>query len=149
MLQKAVNFIYNFDIIGPSPKLYIFNKERYQSFFSLIFSLLIIIVSIVFILYSIVNYIINDRPTVIYSKSNDKNEERKINIKDTLIMFQLMEHNTLKKINESFAYFTATYKAIYNTGENESFDLKITNCKVGVNINSKYAIDSFTFFIVL
>ena len=138
MFKNVTNFLFNFDLIGPSPKLYIFNKERYQSVFSLIFSLLIIIISLVFILYSIVNYIINDRPTVIYSKSNDKNEERKINIKDTLIMFQLMEHNTLKKINESFAYFTAKYTAIYNTGEYTNLDLKITNCKVGVNINSKY-----------
>ena len=131
MFKNVTNFLFNFDLIGPSPKLYIFNKERYQSLFSLIFSLLIIILSIIFILYSIVNYIINDRPTVIYSKSNDKNEERKINIKDTLIMFQLMEHHSLKKINESFAYFKVNYRAIYNTGEDKSLDLKITNCKVG------------------
>ena len=57
MLQKARNFIYNFDIIWPSPKLYIFNKETYQTVFSLILSMLIIISSFIYILYSVVDYI--------------------------------------------------------------------------------------------
>ena len=36
MFDKIINFIYNFDVIGPSPKLYIFNKEKYKNIFSLI-----------------------------------------------------------------------------------------------------------------
>ena len=78
MLDKTITFLYNFDIIGPNPKLYIFNKERYQSVFSLVISLVILIISIAFILYSLIDYIKNDRPNVVYSKSNDENEERKI-----------------------------------------------------------------------
>ena len=53
MLEKISNFIYYFDIIGPSPKLYIFNKETYKSVFSLIFSLLLILLSFIYILYSL------------------------------------------------------------------------------------------------
>ena len=105
MLQKAVNFIYNFDIIGPSPKLYIFNKETYQTVFSLVFSILIIILSFIHILYSVIDYIQNNRPNVLYSKSNDNNEERKINLKEMLLMFQIFDYNTMKKVNESIAYF--------------------------------------------
>ena len=36
MINKLRAFLFTFDIIGPNPKLYIFNKERYQSIFSLI-----------------------------------------------------------------------------------------------------------------
>ena len=59
MLDKTIAFLYNFDIIGPNPKLYIFNKERYQSVFSLVISLVILIISIDFILYYLVDYIKN------------------------------------------------------------------------------------------
>ena len=32
-------------------------------------------------------YVKNDKPTVVYSKSNDQNEQRKIYLKDSLLMF--------------------------------------------------------------
>ena len=57
MLDRTLAFLYNFDIIGPIPKLYIFNKERYQSIFSLSISLLIIALSLVFILYSLIDFV--------------------------------------------------------------------------------------------
>ena len=85
MINKIINYIYNFDVMGPIPKLYIFNKERYQSIFSLIVSLLVIILSIIYIFYSLIDYIKNEKPTVVYSKSNDKSEQRKINLKDILL----------------------------------------------------------------
>ena len=68
MLNKVINFLYNFDVIGQNPKLYIFNKERYKSVFSLVLSLFMIIISTVFIIYSFINYIINERPNVVYTK---------------------------------------------------------------------------------
>ena len=43
MFDKIINFLYNFDILGPNPKLYIFKKERYQSIFSLIIVLNLIL----------------------------------------------------------------------------------------------------------
>ena len=138
MLEKAITFLYNFDIIGPNPKLYIFNKERYQSVFSLVISLVILILSIAFILYSLIDYIKNDRPNVVYSKSNDENEERKIFLKDTLIMFQLTNFSTLKKLNESVAYFEGEYEAIYDNATSENFKLNVKKCKLGENLNSKY-----------
>ena len=138
MLDKTITFLYNFDIIGPNPKLYIFNKERYQSVFSLVISLVILILSIAFILYSLIDYIKNDRPNVVYSKSNDENEERKIFLKDTLIMFQLTNFSTLKKLNESVAYFEGEYEAIYDNATSENFKLNVKKCKLGENLNSKY-----------
>ena len=63
--------------MGPNPKLYIFNKARYQSKFSLFVSLMVIFLSVIYILYSFIDYFKNDKPIVVYSKSNDKNEKRK------------------------------------------------------------------------
>ena len=138
MLQKAVNFIYNFDIIGPSPKLYIFNKETYQTVFSLILSMLIIISSFIYILYSVVDYIQNNRPNVVYSKSNDDNEERKINLKEVLLMFQILDYNTMKKVNESIAYFESINVAIYDNAKVNFYPIEVKACKPGENLNVKY-----------
>ena len=138
MLNKFRNSLYKLDLFGPSPKLYIFKKDRYKSIFSLFFSLLIILVVTAFVLYSLINYITNDRPTVVYSKSNDKNEERKIYLNDTLIMFQLMNFDSFKKLNESIAYLQAEYTVTYNTGNTEISPLTIKKCKLGENINPKY-----------
>ena len=138
MLNKVINFLYYFDIIGPIPKLYIFNKERYQSIFSLVLSLLIMILTISFILYSLINYIENDRPTVVYSKSNDENEKRKIFLKDTLLMFQFTDSTSVNKLNESIVYFEGEYIAVFDNATSKNIKLNVTNCNLGVNLNSKY-----------
>ena len=138
MLNKFINFLYYYDQIGPNPKLYIFNKRRYKSIFSLILSIFIIIISTVFILYSFINYIINERPSIIYTKNNDNNEERKIYLKDTLLMFQFTEVNTFQKLNESIGYFEAEYRIVYDTGEIEKIKLKVEQCKPGHNLNSGF-----------
>ena len=137
MLDKVINFIYNFDVIGPSPKLYIFNKEKYKNIFSLIISFIIIIVALIFIIYSLVNYIENERPNVVYSKSNDIEEERKFYLKDMLIMFQIMD-NSMKKLNESFAYLEGVYTEIYDIGAKDYTFLTVDKCKPGKNLNIKY-----------
>lgn len=138
MYNKIINFFYYFDIMGPNPKLYIFNNERYKSIFSLLFSFLIIFIILLFILYSLINYIQNDRPSVVYSKSNDKDEQRKVYLKDTLIMFQLTDFLTFKKLDESIAYFEAELNTIYATGVSETLPLKVEKCKLGQNLNPKY-----------
>ena len=137
-MNKIVHFIYKFDIMGPNPKLYIFNKEKYQSIFSLIISLLIIFLSIIFISYSIIDYVINNKPTVVYSKSNDKNEQRKINLKDMLLMFQIIDYKTMKKINDSFINFEGTYIEIYDNATMNYLLLNAEKCKPGENMNKNY-----------
>ena len=134
-----MDFLYNFDILGPNPKLYIFKNEKYKSLFSLIISLIIIFLSFIFILYSLIIYFKFDKPTVSYTKSNDLNEERKIFLKDSLIMFQYINFYGVEKIDESIAYFNAEYLAIYDNGTTKNFELKVERCNLGKNINSRYA----------
>ena len=138
MINKILNYIYLFDVVGPNPKLYIFNKERYQSIFSLIVSLLVICISIAYILYSLIDYIKNDKPTVVYSKSNDRNEQRKINLKDMLLMFQIIDYKSMKKINDSFTDFESIYTEIYDNGRVNYFVLNVKKCNPGENMNKKY-----------
>ena len=137
-MKKMLKCLYNLDFIGPSPKLYIFEKERYQSLFSLFFSLLIIIISIAFILYSLVTYIKFDRPNIVYSKSNDQNEKREIYIKDSLLMFQIIDSFSFAKINESIAYLEAEYSFIFDNATYGFYKLNVEKCQIGYNINSEY-----------
>ena len=138
MINKIINYIYNFDVMGPIPKLYIFNKERYQSIFSLIVSLLVIILSIIYIFYSLIDYIKNEKPTVVYSKSNDKSEQRKINLKDILLMFQLIDYKSMKKINDSYIDFETLYTEIYDKANVRYLILNAKKCNPGENMNKNY-----------
>jgi len=91
MLAKFNNILYNFDLIGPSPQLFIFNNNRYKTFFSFIISLIIIIFSAFFSYYSSVQYFKFQSPMIIYTKGNDKSTKREILLKDTFLMFQLID----------------------------------------------------------
>ena len=62
MLAKCSNILYNFDLIGPSPRLYIFNKNRYKTFFSSIISLIIIIFSVFYTIFSLIQYFKYENP---------------------------------------------------------------------------------------
>ena len=80
MVKRSNSFFYKFDLIGSTPQLYIFNDERYKTKFSLIISIIIILFSILFTVYSFVEYFKYDNPSVVYSKDNDENTERIIYI---------------------------------------------------------------------
>ena len=106
MCLNGQDILYIFDILGPSPKLLIFNNERYKSFVSSIISIIVMImISIIFI----VQYFDYDSPMVSYSKSNDKSTNRAINLKDTLLIFQMIDSTNFELIDNSKVYFTAKH----------------------------------------
>ena len=55
MLKKCKLFLYSIDAIGTRPQLFIFNNKRYKSIFSSLTSLFIIFISIIFVIYSLMN----------------------------------------------------------------------------------------------
>jgi len=138
MLAKFNNILYNFDLIGPSPQLFIFNNNRYKTFFSFIISLIIIIFSAFFSYYSSVQYFKFQSPMIIYTKGNDKSTKREILLKDTFLMFQLIDSTSIERIDESIAYFESTYTTIYDNGKVEVGPLKIEKCELGKNIDIKF-----------
>jgi len=138
MLTKITNILYNFDLIGPSPQLYIYNNNRYKTFFSFIMSIIIILFSVLFTIYSLVQYFNYGSPMISYTKGNDKSTKREIFLKDTFLMFQLIDSSSYNRIDESIAYFESTYTTIYDNGKVERGPLKIEKCELGKNIDIKF-----------
>ena len=138
MLAKCSKILYTFDLIGPSPQLLIFNKNRYKTLFSFIISLIIIIFSVFFTIYSLVQYFKYESPIISYTKVNDKSTKREILLKDIFLMFQLTDSTLINQIDESIAYFESTYTTIYDNGKVEEGNLEIEKCKLGKNINLKF-----------
>mgnify|MGYP003571359703 CR=1 FL=1 len=138
MLAKFTDILYNFDLIGPNPQLYIFNNNRYKTFFSFIISLIIILFSIFFTILSLIQYFKFESPIISYTKGNDKNNKREFLLKDTFLMFQLIDSTSINHIDESIAYFESTYTKIFDNGKVEKGNLTIEKCKLGRNIDLKF-----------
>ena len=141
MFEKCKSFLFTLDLIGTSPQLYIFNNKRYKSLLSSLFSVIIIIISLFFSIFSLLQYFKYDSPYIGYSKDNDENTNRNFKIKDFVLMFQLIDSiNTLsfKTINDSIAYYEAIYYIVYNNGTDYSISLDIEKCEFGKTIDKDY-----------
>jgi len=138
MLTKFSNILYQIDIIGPNPQLYIFNNNRYKTFFTFIISIIIILFSAFFIIFSLVQYFKFENPIISYTKGNDKMTRRELLLKDTFLMFQLIDSTSIKHIDESIVYFESSYKTLYDNGKVEEGTLKIEKCELGKNIDLKF-----------
>ena len=138
MLTNFTDILYNFDLIGPNPQLYIFNNNRYKTFFSFIISLIIILFSVFFTILSLIQYFKFESPIISYAKGNDKNNKREFLLKDTFLMFQLIDSTSINHIDESIAYFESSYTTIFDNGKVENGNLIIEKCELGRNIDIKF-----------
>ena len=138
MCKNYKSFLYTFDLIGEIPQLLVLNERRYKTIFSSIISIILIIFSIIFSFYSLIEYLKYENPIIAYSKSNDATTKRSIFINDTLLMFQLVDISTLNKIDDSLAYYKADYSTLYYNGTCEKISLNIEKCGLGKNMNMKY-----------
>ena len=138
MVNKCQSIFYFFDMFGTSPGLYIFNNNRYKTIFSSILSIITILFSIFFALYSLVIFFKYDSPIISYSKGNDKKTQREFFLKDSFLMFELIDSTTVEDINNSTAYFESDYRIIYENGTYEFGNIEIERCELGKNIDIKY-----------
>ena len=138
MFNNIREVLYIIDIIGPSPTLLIKNNERYKSLFSSIFSLIIIILIIFISIFLLIEFLKYDSPIITYSKANDNLVNRAISIKDSFLIFQLVDSKEMIRIDNSLAFYEAEYSAIYDDGNIVAFPLKIEKCEFGKNLNIKY-----------
>ena len=148
MFHNIREILYIIDIIGPSPTLLIKNNERYKSLFSSILSLIIIILIISISVFLLVQFLKYDSPIIAYSKANDNLVNRTISIKDSFLIFQLVDSKQNIHIDDSLALYEAEYSAIYDDGNIISFPLKVEKCEFGKNLNIKYqrvAKEKYTF----
>ena len=138
MPKKIKDYLYFCDFLGNPPHLRIFNEDNYKSIFSSILSIALIVVSIIFAILSVVDYLEYKNPVVVYSKNNDKETNRTILLNDTLIILGLIDSNNFSRVNKSVAYFVAEMKIVYNNKTINNISLTIENCEFGKNIDSKY-----------
>ena len=138
MLEKCKSFLYMFDLIGTSPELFIFKSKRYKTIFSSTTSIIIFLFSLIFVIFSINEYLKYNSPFIVYSRNNDQETERSIFIKNTPLLFQLIDINTVDGVSDSVGFFEADYIIIYDNGTVYSTALTIENCEIGKNIDSKY-----------
>ena len=138
MIDKCRTILITFDLIGSSPQLYMFNNKRYKSFFSSSISILIILFSIIFAIFSLFDYLKYQSPIVAFSKDSDLNTERQIFLKDMFLILQIVDSSTLNYVKDSVAYLKAQFTEIYDNGNISGIPLKIERCKVGKNINIKF-----------
>ena len=138
MLKNLRAFLYIFDLIGMNPQLLIFNNRRYKTIFSSILSIIIIIFSIAFAIFSLTEYLKYESPIIVYTKDNDMKTRREMILKNTILMFQLIDSTNYLKINDSIAYYKGSYSVMFDNGTYDSFDLTIEKCEIGKNINIKY-----------
>ena len=87
MVFKSKQILLKCDFIGFIPSFRILDETRYKSIFSSILSILLIIFSFVFVIYSFIEYL-NQNPKVEYYKNNDNSTNRTFVISDSLLMFQ-------------------------------------------------------------
>jgi len=86
----------------------------------------------------LVEYFKFDSPIISYSKGNDKKTKREFFLKDSFLMFQLIDSTSVESINNSIAYFSSDYRIIYENGSLEVDNLEIERCELGKNIDIKY-----------
>ena len=138
MKNKCKTFLYYFDLIGESPHLLIFGSNRYKSTFSSFLSIIIILFSLIFIIISLIEYFKYESPIVTFSKSSDDSTMRSISLKDTFLMFQLIDSTTTKKIDDTIAFFNGDYIIVYDNGSFYTEELFIEICEFDKNINERY-----------
>ena len=88
MERTFKSILFKLDFLGIIPQLKIFNKNIYKSILSSIFSIIVIIFSVAFGIYSFIGFI-NQKPMIDYYKTNDFVTNKTIEISDSFIMFQI------------------------------------------------------------
>jgi len=133
MANSFKSILFNIDFLGIIPQLKIFNSKIYKSIFSSIFSILIIIFSVGFGIYSLIEFI-NQNPMIDYYKTNDFITNKTIQISDSFIMFQIIALNFDHELRTNLS-FESLY---YSDDIDSSISLNVEPCQYGKNINLKY-----------
>lgn len=138
MLKKFLQLLYKFDLFGITPQLRIFNFKSYNSIFSSIISIAVLSISLGFAFFLLFDYSQFESPLVVYYKDNDEITNRTILVKDTLLIFGLIDSSTSIPINESEAFYDVYYYKIYFNGSYEQIQITLENCELGRNVNPKF-----------
>ena len=130
MSKENKSFLFLIDFVGLYPNLRIFNYDNYKSTFSSFISIIIILFSASFSIYSFLEYL-NQNPIVNYYKSFDNLVNKSFPLNNTFLMFKLLPYCS----NNNIPQFN--YNSFYITSYN-SLDINIETCELGKNIDLKF-----------
>ena len=126
MVNKIKSFLFSFDFMGLHPNLRILNYDNYKSIFSSYFSILIILISIAFSIYSFIDYS-NQNPAISYFKTVDNSINKTIKMSDTFIMFNISTMCPVKYFIDAF----------YMTTHREEI-IEVEPWELGKNLDLKF-----------
>ena len=133
MFKKNQNFIFAFDIYGMSTQINTFNGNN-KTKVGLIISFIFIALSILYALYTLIDYFKYSTPSIIYFKENEHKTNRTIDMKDSF-MFEL--DNVYTPVNESDIDISANYYKI-SKNDLEIYSINFEKCEYGKNIDTKH-----------
>ena len=131
MANNTKLWFYSLDISGIKPQFRILNNDSYKSIPSTIISVIIIVSSITFSIYSIIEYIEINNPSIFYLQKYDNISNKTLLLKDTLFMFDvegLCFDDYSLDIDLDLIYIS----------EYENTKLIVEKCQIGKNINIKF-----------
>ena len=133
MSNKVKSFFYTFYFSGLVPQLRILHYDSYKSIPSIIISIIIVISSISFFTYSIIEYMKFNNPSIFYLKSYDTEFNKDIILKETLFMFKIVG----RYYEDNYHEIEVEYSGLYEDG-NLPTNLIIEKCQIGKNIDIKF-----------
>lgn len=86
MMNKMRSLLFSLDFMGLHPNLRVMNYDNYKTTFSSYISILIILLSLAFSIYSFIDYS-NQNPTISYYKNVDNSVNKTIKMSDTSKFF--------------------------------------------------------------
>ena len=130
-MGKIKSILFSFDFLGITPQLEILNNSVYKSIFSSYFSIIIIIFSVAFGIYSFIEFI-NQNPIIDYHKNNDFITNKIIKISDSFIMFKVNNINNINGISN------ISFETHFISENSDSIPLLVEPCEYGKNIDLKH-----------
>ena len=126
MMNKIRSLLFLLDFMGLHPNLRVMNYDNYKSTFSSYISILIILISLAFSIYSFIDYS-NQNPIISYYKNVDNSVNKTIELNESFIMFNV---STMCPVEyDYYSFYMSTYVDEM---------LEIEPCELGKNIDLKY-----------
>ena len=131
MFKKLKKLLFLLDFSGTSPNLRILNNNNYKSILSSLISIIIIIISFSFVVYSIIDFA-NQNPIINYYKNIDNNINKTFQISDSFLMFKFTLYSQCVEDD-----YQGKYMSHYINGEPKN-EFELEKCELGKNIDLKY-----------
>lgn len=141
LMKNKNNFFFNIDILSKPPQLRIFGNYNYKTTWSTIISLIVLIFSFGFTLFSSLKYFHFEKKYINYFKNSIYNKTLSFNLNEILLMLKLGEAFKDDIINYDNMYLKAF---LYNFDFNSSYEYKpveirLEECELYKNIDKKFA----------